>query len=404
MPQPIGNPKPPLPDPDRRRAQELVTRLVAIPGQWGQESKVAAQVIDHLRAAGVPQRNILRDRAHKKSPFGGECGNLIVPLAGSPGRTREPRRMLMAHLDTVPLAVGCRPGQRGRRLVSANQSTALGGDNRSGSAAILVALLELLERRLPHPPLTLLWTVQEEVGLCGARFVDQRKLGRPAMAFNFDGGDPGRLTLGATGAYRMAIHVQGLAAHAGLHPEHGVSATAIAALAIADLSRGGWHGLVEHRGVRGTSNVGVIQGGDATNVVTDRLMLRAEARSHDRRLRHRIVQEYRRAFAAAAREVRNHKGQRGSVRFDITHDYESYRLKESEPSVVEARRAAEALGLKVSYRVADGGLDANWTNAHGIPTVSLGCGQHEIHTTKEYLDLDEFHVGCRLALRLACGV
>ena len=43
----------------------------------------------------------------------------------------------MAHLDTVPLAVGCRPVKKGRRVVSGKAGTALGGDNRSGSAAIL---------------------------------------------------------------------------------------------------------------------------------------------------------------------------------------------------------------------------------------------------------------------------
>jgi tripeptide aminopeptidase len=39
--------------------------------------------------------------------------------------------------------------------------------------------------------------------------------------------------------------------------------------------------------------------------------------------------------------------------------------------------------------------------AHGIPTVTLGCGQMQIHTTSEYLDIDAFQKACRIALFLA---
>ena len=67
----------------------------------------------------------------------------------------------------------------------------------------------------------------------------------------------------------MTIVVEGLASHAGVHPEQGVSAIAIASLAIADLVNNGWHGLVQKNGKQGASNVGVIHGGQATNVVTD---------------------------------------------------------------------------------------------------------------------------------------
>ena len=42
--------------------------------------------------------------------------------------------------------------------------------------------------------------------------------------------------------------------------------------------------------------------------------------------------------------------------------------------------------------------------ANGVPTVTLGCGQMEIHTTKEQLDLDAFEAACTVALRLATDV
>ena len=77
----------------------------------------------------------------------------------------------------------------------------------------------------------------------------------------------------------------------------GVSAIAIASLAIADLERTGWHGQIRKGRRLGTSNIGTIHGGEATNVVTDRVAIRAEARSHDPTFRKRIVREIERALA-----------------------------------------------------------------------------------------------------------
>jgi tripeptide aminopeptidase len=223
----------------------------------------------------------------------------------------------------------------------------------------------------------------------------------PKLAFNWDGGPANRVTIGATGGYRMSIVVEGVASHAGVHPERGVSAVAIASLAIADLVKNGWHGLIEKGDSRGTSNFGVIHGGSATNVVTDRVEIKAEARSHDRKFRERIVHEMEQAFNKAAKEVRNIDGHAGRVTIDGRLDYEAFHLGMKEPSVQVAVAALAAEGLQPDYVIANGGLDANWLTAHGVPTVTLGCGQNEIHTVKEWLDLDQFAAACRIALRIA---
>jgi tripeptide aminopeptidase len=309
--------------------------------------------------------------------------------------------MLVAHVDTVPICVGSRPVRKGKRVVSADRTTGLGADDRSGAAVLLATAQSLLRGGVPYPPLTLLWTVQEEVGLIGARFAKLSALGKPKLAFNFDGGSPAKITIGATGGYRMTIDIRGQASHAGNAPAEGISAIAIASLAIADLVKGGWHGAVEKGRNAGTSNVGVIHGGDATNVVTDRVHIRAEARSHDPKFRMRIVKQIERAFQRAARQVRNTAGRRGSVKFDGRLDYESFRLPLNEPCVVAAQAAVEAEGREPELAISNGGLDANWLTARGIPTVTLGCGQRNIHTAQEELDIADFQLARRVALRLA---
>ena len=130
---------------DANRAIDLVVSLMKTPGPSCHEEKIAQQVRKLLTAAGIPASAITTDNAHKKSPAGGSTGNLIVKL---PGTIRAPRRMLMAHLDTVPLCIGCRPIKRGDSIVSGNPKPALGADNRSGVAAILNAILEIQRKKI----------------------------------------------------------------------------------------------------------------------------------------------------------------------------------------------------------------------------------------------------------------
>ncbi len=372
--------------------------LMAIPGKSGQEGAVAAYVTKKLREAGARPGDIRADNAHKKTPIAGQLGNLSFQL---PGTLAGPRRLLMAHMDTVPICVGCKPRRAGNLVRSADPKTGLGADDRAGVAAVLGAAVEIMRRELPHPPLVFFWPIQEEVGLQGARCAQLGLLGRPKLAFNFDGGAPEKLTVAATGGYRLQIDVEGLAAHAGGAPEKGISAIAIASLAIAALQREGWHGAIEKNGRLGTSNVGYIHGGEATNVVTDHVELKAEARSHDPQFRKQIVRRIEQAFKDAARAVRSAEGKSGRVRFNGRIDYEAFQLPGDDPSVQAAAVAVRAVGLEPLHAVSNGGVDANWMTAHGIPTVTLGCGQLHIHTTGECLDVTAYQRACQIALHLA---
>jgi tripeptide aminopeptidase len=380
------------------RARRVVLDLLGVPGVSGEEKGVAEQICGWLKDAGCPRSAISFDDAHTKTPIKGNVGNLIVQL---PGTLPGPRRLLMAHMDTVPVCVGAKPVVSGRFVKSGNPATGLGADDRAGCAVVLATALEILENKLPHPPLTLFFAIQEEVGLYGARFARAAALGRPKLAFNFDGGAVEKITVGATGGYRLDIAIEGVPSHAGVAPEKGVSAIAIASLAIASLVENGWHGLVQKKGKRGTSNVGVIHAGAATNVVAESATLRAEARGHDPAFRGEIVKAIEKAFADAAKKVRAADGRTGRVSCTGRLDYEAFRLADDEPCVVAATEAVRAIGLEPRLDISNGGLDANWMAANGIPTVTLGCGQLEIHTTKEQLDLGAFEAACAVALRLA---
>lgn len=383
-----------------KQALELVTNLMGIPGKSGEEGEIAAEIVKRLRKAGLPEKYITSDSAHKKSPIGGETGNLIVKL---PGTVRGPRRLLMAHMDTVPLCVGAKPVKKGNLIHSKSNQTALGADDRSGCSVILNALITILANDLSHPPLTFCWMVQEEIGLVGVSHLAIGKLGKPQMCFNWDGKMSDMVCIGATGDSGMLIQIEGIASHAGAHPEQGVSAAVIAGKAIADLEENGWHGLVTKGKNTGSSNIGVLSGGAATNVVMPELIIKAEARSHNPRFRQKILDEFKKAFQRSAKSLKNSAGKRGTVSFESYLKYDSFQLSHEEPAVQSAKNAISKIGGKPELSIANGGLDANWMVSHGFPTVTLGCGQQDIHTTKETLIIEEFHKACQIGLLLATG-
>ncbi len=389
---------------DTGSAEARLLRYLAIDGVSGEEKKIAEAIVADLKKLGVSAKSIRFDDANKRIPLPTQTGNLFVTLPG----TKKGKRLLFAtHLDTVPLCRGAKPKKKGRRVESVGR-TALGGDNRTGCAVLVTLVESLLKRKLPHPPITLLFTVREESGLQGSHYLDRKLLGDAAMCFNVDSKVPADLVTGAVGAERFDVEIEGQAAHAGVAPEKGISSTMVLALGLAEAKKGGWFGKVVKGKKRGTSNVGIVAGrdhvsaaGDATNVVTDFVYARGETRSPDEKFAAAITKGYKDAFAKAAKAVTDDTGKAATLRFESVKAYPPFHLADSDPAVVRAKKAAASIGLKATTFFSNGGLDANWFATYGVPTVTIGAGQHEIHTVKEWIDLDQFDDGCRLAVALA---
>jgi tripeptide aminopeptidase len=239
--------------------------------------------------------------------------------------------------------------------------------------------------------------------MMGVRHAQVERLPRPALAFNFDGGRAAKLTVGAAGTYRMSVEVTGLASHAALRPEQGVSAIVAASKGISALHAHGLVGRLRVGDQTVTTNIGMIEGGIAVNVVPDRVIFKAEIRSHDPAARESVFQYFQQVLAEAVSTVGNENGQTAKVMVTNRLVYEQFRLAPDTPCVLAAEAAVRDVNLAPVRAITDGGIDANWMYAHGIPTVSLGAGQVDAHTVNERVDLDQFELACRIALRLATG-
>jgi tripeptide aminopeptidase len=402
----VISPEPFMSSHDSEAAVTRLMRFLSVPGITGQERAIGEEVVKALREAGVPAKSIRFDDANTRIPLPTETGNLIVDLPGRGALGNQDRLLFMAHLDTVPLCAGAKPKRTGRKIVN-EADTALGGDNRASCAVLVTLAAELARQKLDHPPLTLVFCVREESGLWGARHIDLAALGPVKMGFNFDGASPSDIVEGAVGGDRWEVVIRGRAAHAGVAPDRGISATMILALALASVRRDGWFGKVVKGDVQGTSNVGPVMGptggpaGDATNVVTDYVRVEGESRSQDAKFMKAITAAYKAAFQEAARAVVSSDGKTGSVKFTSFTSYYPFKLGAKAAVVRRAVAAASEIGLQPKVCLARGGLDANWLVRHRIPTVTMGAGQNEVHTVDEWIDLERFDAACRLAVRLA---
>jgi len=339
---------------------------------------MAALVRDELAALGLQAH---ADDAHQR--FGGEVGNLICRL---PGADDLPPLMLNAHLDTVEPGQGIEPRVLNGTLRSAGD-TILGADDKAGVTAILEALQVLRERRLPHPPLEIVFTVAEEVGLLGARHLDCSALSA-RTGFALDAAGPvGGIVVRAPGEEKFVATIKGRAAHAGVEPEQGVNAIAIAVRAVAGMRLG----RIDDQT---TANVGTIHGGTAINIVPDRAVLEGEVRSHDPgRLRaqmDQIVERFRAEAQAAG----------GEAEIETEVLYERFALGDDDLPVALARSAAAEMNLPFALKSSGGGSDANIFNAYGIATGVLAIGCDKTHTTDETMPLDQLQRLGELTVRV----
>jgi len=155
------------------RLTETLIELAGISSISGQEEAVRAWIAGKLEAHGLAA---ITDGA----------GNLIARVPAQP-TTRDAERpiLLNAHMDRVPPGLAHRP-ILADGILRSDGATNLGADDSAGIAIILHTLDELRARRLDHPPLLLLFTVGEEVGLIGAKAFDPAPWGARA-AHRYDG-------------------------------------------------------------------------------------------------------------------------------------------------------------------------------------------------------------------------
>jgi tripeptide aminopeptidase len=345
---------------ERSRLEDTFVALCEIESPSGREAEAARYVRSELEALGLAV-----DEDATAAETGAACGNLYTRIAGPEGARTV---MLCAHVDTVPLAdrvqVELVDGVfRNRR------ETILGADNK----AAVAVLLEIARDCVADPPpvgLELVFTTCEEIGLRGAQAFDVSRL-EADFGYAFDHASPiGELILAAPTYYRVIGDFLGRAAHSGLRPEDGRNAIVAAAKAIAAMRLG----RIDEES---TANVGLIEGGTATNVVAERCRVEAEFRSLDEAKASAGMSELvdNLTWAASATET--------DVDVAVEEQFRAYRIPPGDPVVLAAEAALRDCGVTPVHRVTGGGSDANAFAAKGFRCLNIANGTEANHTPDE---------------------
>lgn len=338
--------------------------LVRIRCSTRAEREVAEVVKAKLTALGL---TVEEDDAAGR--IGGTTGNVFGYLKGNVAGA--PVLMLSAHLDSVEPCGGIEPVIKDGVITSAGD-TVLGADDKAGVVGILEALRVVDEQKQAHGDIQVVFTVAEEGGVNGSKNMDRSRLVADFGYVLDSGGAPGRIINAAPGQNSIKVVVRGKTAHAGVAPEEGINAIVVAGKAMAALRQG-------RIDAETTANVGIIKGGQATNIVPDVVEISCEARSRDAAK----LEEQTRHMVETFEQVAAANGAKAEV--TVKKAYNPYVLTEDMPVVALARRAAESIGLKPVLEGTGGGSDANFFNTYGVPSAVLAVGMSKVHTTEEYI-------------------
>ena len=335
------------------------------------ERAVADYLLPELRSLGFAVQE-----DNTGSVIGGNCGNLIARKLGN--CPNAPIVMFSAHMDTVGPCDNVRPLVAEDGYIYSTGDTVLGGDDKAGIVAIMEALRYLVENDLPHGDLEIIFSVCEEQGITGAKHVDLSEL-KFDYGYVLDaGGTPAQIITCAPAQDTFTVKVHGKAAHAGARPEDGVNAILVAANAISSMRLG----RIDHET---TANVGIIQGGTATNTIADLVEMRCEARSRDVAKLDVQVRHMLDIFECEAAKLG------ATIEVDYHREYLNWHHDKNAAVMTLAIAAAENAALTVSFRDGGGGSDANIYNAAGRDTIVIGVGMSQVHATNERILISDIY-------------
>ena len=302
----------------------------------------------------------------------GQSGNVIcIPPSFDP---RLPAIALLAHMDTPRSTVNVRP-VLSDSMITSDGTTVLGVDNRAGFSVLLHVLSEHLRQDLPGN-FIVVFTIAEEIGMFGSKHVDLTPF-NVKMCFVFDcSRRPGTFIQSAVGCSLFTATFCGKSSHAGVAPEKGVNAISIAAHALSQVPLGRLSPTM-------TSNIGMISGGEATNVVPDRCKVEGEVREFNQRLIDDHLSSMEKTFSGIAVS----KG--GSVTFESKLDFPPFTLEPSSEAFRFTVETLTSVGLTPNPIQYLGGSDANMLNHKGLPAINLGIGAQNPHGNDEFILLED---------------
>jgi tripeptide aminopeptidase len=280
--------------------------------------------------------------------------------------------------------------QFGHDIVTASGLTLLGADDKAGVAEIVTAADHLMRHpEIPHGPIRIGFTPDEEVGRGADRF-DVQRFGA-ACAYTLDGGSRGELEYESFSADAMTLTFSGFNTHPGYAKGRMVNAIRLAARFIDRLpsqtmspeTTGGYEGFVHPYQMEASV--------DRTRV---KVLIRDFVTA--------ALAEKEAVVERCAREVIE-RVPGASLTIRIEESYRNMRqVLDRHPDVVErAREAIRRAGLEPIERPIRGGTDGSRLSFMGLPTPNLFAGEHNFHSRLEWVSVQDMEKATEVIVELA---
>lgn len=344
----------------RNTILKTLREIVALSSTSKNEQLIVNYVTNRLRSYRI---NVHRDKK----------GNVIGYVSG----VGEPI-LLNAHLDRVPPGKGHTPMVIGD-VMKSDGSTNLGADDAAGITIILEALEVIIQEKISHPPLIIAFTVEEEIGLFGAKALDISQY-NVTQGIVFDNAFEAGVVVSAGAAYvAINIEITGKAAHPGKgNGKEGIS--------VLDIFRYAQYesGITDKGETR--INIGDIRTeGGARNKVPDKLYALAEIRSFlEKQKLAKTVKRFQKAFEASAKKCK------GKVNFSINQLAVPYSVDTTETLVQTYKNVVEKSGglfkTKKTFVASDGNA---FRGERGLKVFVVSTGVTNDHTLEESVNVKE---------------
>ncbi|NLL77792.1 MAG: M20/M25/M40 family metallo-hydrolase [Clostridiales bacterium] len=353
---------------DKERLIKEFMTLVSIDSPSLLERKIGDYLKHKLEELGF---TVTEDDAGSK--LGGNCGNIYGFLEGS---TDMSPLLFCVHMDTVEPSGGKQAVLSSDGMIRSMGNTVLGADDFAGIAALLEALYTIKENKFTHRPIELLFTVAEEIYCKGAKQFDYTNImSKEAYVLDLSG-DVGAAAYQAPSILSLLIDVKGKASHAGFAPQEGIHAVQAAADAVAKLKLGKIDDIT-------TVNIGLVQGGLATNIVPELCTVSGEIRSYSHKRAMEAAEEVRKQFERSAEAFG------AKINFEVITNCQAYETPKDHSVVIRFEEACRTLNIPFSLLRTFGGSDNNVLAEHGITGIVLACAMNRCHSCEEYTTVEE---------------
>lgn len=363
---------------NNERLLQRFFEYVQIDSESGNEKNVADRLLKDLNELGCEAWS---DKAGEG--FGSNGYNVYARLKGD--SSLEPL-IFSAHMDTVKPGNGVKPVVADGIIKSAGD-TVLGGDDKSGVAAIVESLQCIAEEKLTHRPVEILFTICEETGLRGSKSADFSKFTAKKALVLDSSGNVGKIMISAPGQIKFSAEVTGKSAHAGVAPETGINAIQAAAAGVSAMN-------LLRIDEETTANISVFTSDYATNIVPEKALVKGEVRSRGTDKLNAQAEHMKKCMQDACDRYG------AKLRLEMETAYLSYKIAPDDDLVGLVSDACRKIGVEPETASSGGGSDANIMNHNGIKSIVLATGMDKVHTTSEQLTIENLENITKLCLKL----